>query len=114
LSAGFARMHSVVQRFRQLSFHAGTWWTLLHTTRWHASVHESSRLTPHTVTHVFGVTSFASPPILQAREGATRHHGERASRHRSAGRTGFGSRETEGRAKPVLTRVGGGRGAGED
>ena len=34
----------------------------MHTTRWHDSVHESIRLTPHTVTHDCGVGSFDKPP----------------------------------------------------
>lgn len=34
-------MHSAVQRLRQASFQAGTWWGMEHTERWHASTHAS-------------------------------------------------------------------------
>lgn len=47
--------------------HPLTWCTFVHTARWHASVHESKRLVPQTVTHELGMTSFARPPILRAR-----------------------------------------------
>lgn len=36
---------------------------LVHTACWHASVQESTADTPHTVTHVLGVISFARPPM---------------------------------------------------
>lgn len=35
------RKHSVVQRLRHLSFHAGTWCMFMQTARWQASVHAS-------------------------------------------------------------------------
>lgn len=51
------RWHSLLHRVRQLSFHAGTWCTAVHTARWQASVHASTLLVPQTVTHVLGVAS---------------------------------------------------------
>ena len=39
------------------SFQDGTECGMLHTLRWHASVHASVPEEPHTVTHVFGVGS---------------------------------------------------------
>lgn len=51
------RWHSLLQRERQLSFHAGTWCTVAHTARWQASVQASTVLVPQTVTHVSGVAS---------------------------------------------------------
>ena len=53
------RWHSLLQRVRQLSFHAGTWCTAVHTARWQASVQASTVLVPQTVTHVLGVASCA-------------------------------------------------------
>lgn len=54
------RWHSVLHRDRQLSFHAGTWCTVVQTALWQASVHASTELVPHTVTHVLGVASCTS------------------------------------------------------
>lgn len=58
------RRHSVVHRFKHLSFQAGTWCMFMQTALWQASVHASFSETPQTVTHVLGVASLASPPIL--------------------------------------------------
>lgn len=49
--------HSEVHLFAHWSFQDGTEWGMLHTLRWHASVHASVPEEPHTVTHVFGVGS---------------------------------------------------------
>ena len=49
--------HSDVHRFAHWSFQDGTECGMLHTLRWHASVHASVPEEPHTVTHVFGVGS---------------------------------------------------------
>ncbi len=51
------RRHSVVHRFRQASFHAGTWCRLVHTARWHASLHASwaARTGPSAFSHAAGV-----------------------------------------------------------
>ena len=48
----------------------------MHTTRWHDSVHESIRETPHTVTQDCGVGSFARPPsrLRSLSEVQTRSH----------------------------------------
>jgi len=76
-----SRWHSIVQLFRHWSFQLGTWWSFTHTVRWQASVQASCEDTPHTVTHVLEVGSFARlPSVRSSLQGAAAARGGGAAR----------------------------------
>lgn len=60
------------------SFQDGTECGMLHTLRWHASVHASVPEEPHTVTHVFGVGSCRRRRVARGFQTETDHGQYRA------------------------------------